>query len=302
MLPRQPSQAWHGCHIAEKKQREEPSVSANDRPVYKKVEYPAYESLNLDWPTERVLRITIARGKVNSMNYQLHHDIAQIWRLIDRDQDANAVIVTGQGNYFSAGGDFATDGQVSGDFNFMLEMLKDARELVENMISCNKPIISAINGPAAGAGLAVALMADISIAAKSAKLVEGHTRLGVAAGDHAALIWPLLCGMAKSKYYIMTGDPISGAEADRIGLVSMCVDDGELMKKAIEVATKIANGPPTGVRWSKQTINGWLRQAWPIFEASSGLETLGFYGPDLLEGLAAHREKREPKFDPRSPL
>lgn len=269
---------------------------------YRKIEYPAYESLKLDWPAERVLRVTLSRGKVNAMNYQLHHDIAQIWRLIDRDQDVSAVIVTGAGSYFSAGGDFATDSRVPKDFNFMLEMLRDARELVENMIICNKPIISAINGPAAGGGLAVALMADISIAARGAKLVEGHTRLGVAAGDHAALIWPLLCGMAKAKYYIMTGEPIFGEEAERIGLVSLCVDDDKLMEKAVEVATRIANGPPTGVRWTKQTMNGWLRQAWPIFEASSGLETLGFYGPDLLEGMAAHMEKREPRFNPRSPL
>lgn len=269
---------------------------------YKKTVYPDYESLVLDWPAERVLRITMSRGKVNAMNYQLHHDISQIWRLIDRDQDVNAVIVTGAGDYFSAGGDFATDSQIRGDYNLMLEMLKDAREIVENMICCNKPIISAINGPAAGGGLAVALMADITIAARNAKLVEGHTRLGVAAGDHAALIWPLLCGMAKAKYYIMTGEPIGGEEAERIGLVSLCVDDDKLMDKAIEVATRLANGPPTGLRWTKQTLNGWLRQAWPIFEASSGLETLGFFGPDLLEGMAAHQEKREPKFNPRSPL
>src|SRR3546814_20233212 len=91
-------------------------------------------------------------------------------------------------------------------------------------------------------------MADITIAARNAKLVEGHTRLGVAAGDHAALIWPLLCGMAKAKYYIMTGEPISGEEAERIGLVSLCVDDAKLMDKTIEVATRLAYRPTTGDR------------------------------------------------------
>src|SRR3546814_20192535 len=106
----------------------------------------------------------------------------------------------------------------------MLEMLKDAREIVENMICCNKPIISAINGPAAGGGLAVALMADITIAARNAKLVEGHTRLGVAAGDHAALIWPLLFGMAQAKYYIMTGEPTSCEAAARHGTLPLCFD------------------------------------------------------------------------------
>jgi enoyl-CoA hydratase len=268
----------------------------------KKIEYPNYPSLKLDWPAEHVLRVTLSRGNVNSMDFDLHHDIAQIWRLIDRDQDVNAVIVTGKGKYFSAGGDFETDKKIISDYNFMIEMTRDARELVENMIACNKPIISAINGPAAGGGLVVALMADISIMARSAKLVDGHTRLGVAAGDHAAIIWPLLCGMAKAKYYLMTCEPLSGEEAERIGLVSLCVDDDKLMERAISVASKLASSAPTGIRWTKQTMNGWLRQAWPIFEASLALETLGFYGPDLKEGISAWLEKRDPKFNPRSPL
>jgi len=235
-------------------------------------------------------------GRVNAMDYDLHRDIAQIWRIIDRDPEANAVIVTGDGSYFSAGGDFETDSRLANDYDFMIEMVKDAREIVENMMVCNKPIISAINGPAAGAGLAVALMADISIMARSAKLVDGHTRLGVGAGDHAALIWPLLTSMAKAKYYLMTCDPLYGPEAERIGLVTECVEDERVMSRALEVATRLANGAPTAIRWTKQTMNGWLRQAWPIFEASLAYEMLGFFGPDLREGMSSHVEKRPPRF------
>jgi enoyl-CoA hydratase len=264
--------------------------------------YPDYQSLKLDRPVDRVLRITLSRGKVNAMDYQLHHDISQIWRIIDRDPDVNAVIVTGEGEFFSAGGDFQTDSGMPQDYDFMVSMLKDARELVENMIACSKPIVSAINGPAAGGGLVVAIMADISVAAKSAKIVDAHTRLGVAAGDHAALIWPILCGMAKAKYYLMTCDPLTGEEAERIGLVSLAVDDHQVMERALAIATKLANGAPTALRWTKIALNGWLRQAWPILEASMAYETLGFLGPDMKEGMAAHLEKREPKFKPYSPL
>jgi enoyl-CoA hydratase len=264
--------------------------------------YPDYANLKLDWPADHVLRITLSRGKVNSMDYDLHHDIAQIWRIIDRDPEVNAVIVTGAGSYFSAGGDFGTDGRMPNDYNLMIEMVKDARELVENMMVCSKPIVSAINGPAAGGGLAIAIMADVSIAARSAKIVDGHTRLGVAAGDHAAIIWPILCGMAKAKYYLMTCDPLTGEEAERIGLVTMCVDDDKLAQRALEVATKLAKGAPTAIRWTKMALNGWLRQAWPIFESSLALEALGFFGPDLKEGMSARLEKRAPNFEPRSPL
>ena len=121
-------------------------------------------------------------------------------------------------------------------------MLRESRDLYYNMIDCSKPIISAIHGPAVGAGLVVALMADISIAAKNAKIVDGHTRLGVAAGDHAASVWPLLCGMAKAKYLLLTCEKISGEEAERIGLVSLAVDEDKLLETARSVASKLANG------------------------------------------------------------
>jgi enoyl-CoA hydratase len=149
-----------------------------------------------------------------------------------------------------------------------------------------------------GAGLAAGLMADISIAAKDARLIDGHTRLGVAAGDHAAIIWPLLCGMAKAKYYLLTCDTISGEEAERIGLVSLSCEQTQLRDKAFEVARKLAAGPQTALRWTKLSLNNWLRMAGPAFDASLALEMMGFTGPEVKEGLASLREKRDPRFPP----
>ena len=183
-----------------------------------------------------------------------------------------------------------------------LNTWKEARDLVYNVINCNKPIVSAINGVAVGAGLVVGILADISIAGKSAKIVDGHTRLGVAAGDVACVIWPLLCGMAKAKYYLMTCKPVSGPEAERIGLVSLCVDDQELQKVALETAVELANGAQSAIRWTKYALNNWLRQAGPIFDTSTALEILGFTGDEAREGLAAHREKRPPNFPKGSPV
>ena len=159
-----------------------------------------------------------------------------------------------------------------------------------------------MRGPAVGAGLVCGLLADIAIAAKDARLIDGHTRLGVAAGDHAAIIWPLLCGMAKAKYYLLLCDTLSGEEAERIGLVALAVDDAELDAKAVEVATRLAEGAPNAIRWTKYAINNWLRMAGPIFDASLAMEFLGWGSPDAREGLAAHREKRRPSFDPHSRL
>ena len=147
-----------------------------------------------------------------------------------------------------------------------------------------------------GAGLVCALLADISVAAKTARLIDGHTRLGVAAGDHAAIVWPLLCGMAKAKYYLLLCEPVSGEEAERIGLVSLAVDDEAVLERAMDVARKLARGAPSAIRWTKHTLNNWLRMAGPSFDASLALEFLGFGGPEVREGLASLKEKRRPDF------
>ena len=153
-----------------------------------------------------------------------------------------------------------------------------------------------MHGPAVGAGLVCGLLADISIAAKNARIIDGHTRLGVAAGDHAALIWPLLCGMAKAKYYLLLCETISGEDAERLGIVSLTCDESELQAKALEVARKLASGAQTALRWTKYSLNNWLRMAGPAFDASLALEVLGFTGPEAKEGVASHREKRKPNF------
>ena len=125
-----------------------------------------------------------------------------------------------------------------------LRTMREARDLVVNVIDCSKPIVSAVHGPAVGAGLVAALLADVSIVGRTARIIDGHTRLGVAAGDHAAICWPLLCGMAKAKYLLLTCDPVTGEEAERIGLVSLCVDDDQVQSRALEMAEQLAAGVP----------------------------------------------------------
>jgi enoyl-CoA hydratase len=181
-------------------------------------------------------------------------------------------------------------------------MWKEARDLVYNVINCMKPIVAAIEGPCVGAGLAAAMVTDITVAGRKARIIDGHTRLGVAAGDHAVIVWPLLCGMAKAKYYLLLCESVDGEEAERIGLVSLCVEDDQLEAKGLEVATKLAEGAQTSIRWTKYALNNWLRMMGPSFDASTALEMLGFMGSEVREGLASHLEKRKPKFEPYSPL
>ena len=264
------------------------------------VTYPKYRNLKLDWPLPGVLRVTIARPPMNSMDYELHHDLGGIWRFIDADPEVSVVVLTGEGRAFSAGGDFEMIDRIITDHAFRMQMWKDGRQLVDNILACSKPIVSAINGAAAGGGLAAALLADISIAGRSAKLVDGHTTLGVAADDHAVAIWPLLIGMAKAKYFLMLNEPVSGEEAERLGLVSLCVDDDKVMERALAVAARLAKGAPEAIRFTKIALNNWVRAAWPAFEASLAFGILGFTGPEAREGLDALREKRAPNFPQKS--
>jgi len=259
--------------------------------------YSAYSKLKIDYPAQRVLRITFDRPETyNSVDAETHTQITHIWRDINEDQDINAIIVTGAGKAFSAGGDFELIKSIMNDPVLRMSTWKEAKDLVYNVINCNKPIISAINGVAVGAGLVVGILADISICGKSARIVDGHTRLGVAAGDVACIIWPLLCGLAKAKYYLMTCKPLSGEEAERIGLVSLAVDDDQLLPKAYEIADRLAAGSQSAIRWTKYSLNNWLRQAGPSFDTSLALEFMGFGGPDVKEGIASLRERRQPNF------
>ena len=265
--------------------------------------YDRYHNLKLDRPHPRVLRITMNKPeRLDAIDQPTHAELAEIWRDIDGDPDVSAVIVTGAGKAFSAGGDLGMANDLADDFAARARGWKEARDLVYNIINCAKPIVSAMRGPAVGAGLVCGLLADISIATKDARIIDGHTRLGVAAGDHSVIVWPMLCGLAKAKYYLLLCDAISGAEAERIGLVSLAVEDAELDAKALEIAARLAEGAQSAIRWTKYALNNWLRLAGPSFDASLALEFMGFSGPEAKEGLASHKEKRRPSFPGESAI
>jgi enoyl-CoA hydratase/carnithine racemase len=253
----------------------------------------ACPALQFAAPLPGILEIIITNEPhLNAADAAMHRDLAQIWRLLDSDAAIRAVLVRGAGANFCAGGDFALLEEMIADDAALVRVWKEASDLVYNLVNCSKPVVSAIRGTAVGAGLAVALLADIAIAGKSARLMDGHTRLGVAAGDHAVLIWPLLCGLARARYYLLLNEPVSGEVAERIGLVARCVEDEALYATALEITRKLAAGSPTAMQWTKRTLNNWLKLAGPSFDASLALEFLGFRLPDIRAGLAAVKNKR----------
>ena len=260
--------------------------------------YEAFERVTFDRPADGVLLVTMNRpDQLNAADNRLHYELSEIWRTVSDDPETRACVITGAGRAFSAGGDYDMLEEQTGNFQLMAtRVIKEAAALVYNMINCEKPIVSAINGPAVGAGLAVALLADVSVISKTARLADGHTRLGLAGGDHAPIIWPLLCGMAKAKYYLLTSRFMTGEEAERIGLVSMCVEREDVLPTALGIADDLARGPQHAIRWTKYALNNWLRSAGPIFDAGLAMEMLNLFDPDLPEGVNALREKRKPNF------
>jgi enoyl-CoA hydratase len=261
------------------------------------MDYKDYQHLIFERRPHGVLLITLNRPQVlNATNDRMHWELTQVWLTIDRDPETRVAVVTGAGRAFSAGGDLEMVEANATDPRRLANTVREASDIVYNMINLDKPVVSAINGVAVGAGLVVALMADISIIAEDVRFTDGHTKLGVVAGDHAAIVWPLLCGMAKAKYYLLTSDFIDGREAERIGLVSLCVPRDQLLAKAFDVADRLAQGSQQAIRWTKRSLNNWLRLAGPIFDQSIALEMLTFMSEDVREGLRAIREKRPPKF------
>jgi enoyl-CoA hydratase len=259
--------------------------------------YDEFTSLEFDRPEQSILRITLRNpGKLNAVGHEAHAQLAAVWQAVDRDDETRVVVVRGADGAFSSGGDLDLVEDIARDWETRLRVFHEARDLVYNIVNCSKPIVAAIDGPCVGAGLAIAMLADISIAAPGAKIVDGHTRLGVAAGDHAVIVWPLLCGMAKAKYHLLLCEPVDGVEAERIGLVSLCVPADELEERALEIARRLAAGSQAAIRHTKLALNNWLRAAGPAFDASLALEFLDMTGPDVAEGVAAVREKRRPSF------
>ncbi len=265
--------------------------------------YEQFRALRFAVPAERVLEIILENPHtLNAADADMHRDLAYVWQEIDADPNVSAVLVRGAGGAFSSGGSFDLIEEMIADYDALVRVWKEARDLVYNIINCSKPVVSAIEGVAVGAGLAVALLADISVAGHSARLLDGHTRLGVAAGDHSAIVWPLLVGMAKAKYHLLLNEPVTGVEAERMGLVSLAVEDDKVYETALGLAKRLAAGSPTAIRWTKYALNNWLRVAGPIFDTSLALEFLGFRGPDVKEGLEALKNKRTPHFSPQAPL
>ena len=261
------------------------------------LEAAEFETLKLERLGD-VLRVTISHphSPLNAVDATLHAELTTLFRELRRETRARAVVLTGSGRAFSAGGDFGWFPELREPGR--LEALRlEAKHLIWDLVDCELPIVAAVNGPAVGLGASIALLCDVILAADTAHFADPHVRVGLVAGDGGAAIWPLLLGPARAKQYLLTGDPVPAAEAERIGLINQVVPAAELAERALAFAARLAGGAPLAIRYTKLAVNKLVKDALNVaFDTSTALELLTFHSEDHREALAALEEKRPPHF------
>lgn len=221
----------------------------------------------------------------------------------DRDIDVRCVILTGAGSAFSSGGDVkqmrpdAGPLRASKSFETRRNYKYGIQRLPLMFQALEVPVVAAVNGPAIGAGLDLATMCDIRVAAESAKFAESFVKLGIIPGDGGAWLLPRIVGFSRATELALTGEMIDAAEALKIGLVSHVVSDTKLMAKAHEIAGKIAANPPHAVRMTKRLLReGQTADLKNILELSAAMQALAHATKDNDEAINAFIEKRKPEF------
>lgn len=259
-----------------------------------------FTTLRLEYVGD-VLRVTIDHpaSELNAVDEALHRDLTALFAGLRRETIARAVLLTGRGKAFSAGGDFRWFPALR-EPGRMEELRRDAKQLIWDLLDVEIPIVAAVNGHAMGLGASIALLCDVILMADTATIGDPHVRVGLVAGDGGVAIWPLAVGPARAKEYLLTGDPVAAVEAERIGLVNRVVPAASLDAEAMALAARLAAGAPLAVRYTKLAVNKLVKDALNVaFDTSTALELVTFQSDDHTEALAAIREKRPPTFKGR---
>ncbi len=267
------------------------------------VDYSKYRSIVAE-REDKVLTLTLNRPEaLNAVSPEMHTELSRIFTDVQLDEETNAVVVTGAGKAFSAGGDvkgMLDRAEGKADEAPAITRVFEARKIIDSMLDCEKPIIAAVNGPAIGLGATLALFCDVIFASDKARFGDPHVKVGITAGDGGAVIWPLLIGPARAKEFLMTGDIIDANGAERIGLVNHVVPHDKLREEAWGFARKLANGPSVAINTTKMSVNKMMKSvANLVLDYSLAVEMHCFNTEDHVEAAKSFVEKREPKFKGR---
>ncbi len=246
-----------------------------------------------------VLVVTIDHpdSEMNAVDHDLHADLTALFRRLRSEREARAVLLTGRGRAFSAGGDFDWFPALQ-DPDARRALQHDAKAMIWDLLDVHLPVVAAVNGHAMGLGASVALLSDVVFVAESARIGDPHVSVGLVAGDGGTIAWPLALGPMLAKRFLLTGDPVSAEEAVRLGLAYRAVPDDDLHTEALAFARRLAAGAPLAVQGTKAAVNSWIKAtAGPAFDLAMANEMTTFTSTDHPEALAAIREKRPPRFE-----
>lgn len=254
-------------------------------------------------PGDSVLVISLNRPESrNAMNRELSHDLHEALRRVASDKTVRAVVLAGEGKSFCVGGDVKMfdEQQKATEQPSPAERavgILRGTEVVDLLMSIPQPTIAAVQGHAVGLGSTLALFCDIVVATNDAQFSDAHVNVGLVAGDGGAVTWPLMVPFGAAKWYLMTGERISGSEAARLGLVFKAVAEDELMATALQLADRLGSLPPLAVQGTKATLNRILRERMDLTLGFGLLyEGATFLSEDHREAAAAFVEKRPPVF------
>ncbi|WP_216870668.1 enoyl-CoA hydratase-related protein [Modestobacter excelsi] len=255
-----------------------------------------YQAIEIDKRASGVTVATLNRPhRLNAVDATMHSELARIAREAHLDSEVRVLVLTSAGRAFSAGGDVSPDGGLDTSPGSVL--WKEVRLIVDDFLGCEKPIISAVRGHALGLGATVALLADVVYAGRSAVFADTHVKMGLGAGDGGQFLWPLLIGPNRAKYYLMTGDPVTADDAQRLGLVNFVVDDDDLLDATLALAERLARGSQQAIAASKVGVNAQLRAiANLVMPVAVAAESATMQGADYAEAARAFAEKRDPRF------
>lgn len=254
-----------------------------------------YETIRIDKRDNGIAVATLNRPeKRNAISQRMHTEMTMLPFDADGDDEVRVLVIAAEGADFSVGADLTGPPL---DVSWQGAMVREGRQVVDRMLDCETPIISVVRGHAVGFGATFALLADVVFAGRSAIFADTHVRVGVGAGDGGQLLWPLLIGVSKAKYYLMTGDKVPADTAERLGLVTFVHDDEVVLDEALLLAERWAEGPSLAIGASKAGINAYLKVLNSIIQpVALRAEVLNQYSEDREEARVAFREKRKPIF------
>ncbi len=248
-----------------------------------------------------ILVVTIDRpgSELNAVDEQLHGELARLFRLLRRERSARAVVLTGAGRAFCAGGDFEWFQELR-SVEALDALRQDARQMIWDLLDVEIPVVCALNGHAIGLGASIALLSDLVVMSDTARIGDPHVSVGLVAGDGGTVIWPAVLGPARAKQHLLLGEPLDAVAAERLGLVNAVVSADEVLEESLSLARRLAAQPPLAVRYTKAAINQQLRTSLlASFDLAGALELSTFMSADHAEAVSANIEKRRPRFEGR---